>query len=250
MLRIEGLHAGYGRTEVLHSIDMQVNAGEVVCLLGANGAGKSTLLSTISGVVPPWEGRVSLQDADVTRFPPDQMVKRGVCHVPEGKQIFQTLTVLENLRLGSYSYAGRVPKAELQSEMDSVFTLFPRLKERSTQRAGTLSGGEQQMLAIGRALMGRPKLLLLDEPSLGLAPLIIKEIFKTIELLSQRGLTILLVEQNVRVALQVASRGYVMQNGEIALQGNCEELANSDLVAAAYLGKFKEHAPRLDCGDS
>ena len=250
MLKIEGLHAGYGRTEVLHNIGIEVNAGEVVCLLGANGAGKSTLLSCISGVVPPWQGRVSLQDAEVTRFAPDQMVKRGVCHVPEGKQIFQTLTVLENLKLGSYSYAGKVPRAELEAEMDKVFALFPRLQERRTQRAGTLSGGEQQMLAIGRALMGRPKLLLLDEPSLGLAPLIIKEIFKTIELLRQRGLTILLVEQNVRVALQVADRGYVMQNGRIALQGNCEALANSDLVAAAYLGKLKDQVPRLDCGDS
>jgi len=237
MLKVEGLHASYGRTEVLRNIAIQVNQGEVVCLLGANGAGKSTLLGCISGVVFPTQGKVFLFGSDVTGSSPDQMVRRGVCHVPEGKQIFQTLTVLENLKLGSYSYAGRVARPEIENEMKKIFTLFPRLQERKAQLAGTLSGGEQQMLAIGRALMGRPKLLLTDEPSLGLAPLIIKEIFKTVETLRQQGLTILLVEQNVRVALDVADRGYVMQNGGIALQGDCEQLANSDLVAVAYLGK-------------
>ena len=237
MLKVEGLHASYGRTEVLRDITIQVNQGEVVCLLGANGAGKSTLLGCISGVVFPTQGKVFLFGADVTGSSPDQMVRRGVCHVPEGKQIFQTLTVLENLKLGSYSYAGRVARPEIENEMKKIFTLFPRLLERKVQLAGTLSGGEQQMLAIGRALMGRPKLLLTDEPSLGLAPLIIKEIFKTVEALRQQGLTILLVEQNVRVALDVADRGYVMQNGRISLQGDCEQLANSELVAAAYLGK-------------
>jgi branched-chain amino acid transport system ATP-binding protein len=237
MLKVEGLHASYGRTEVLRDIAIQVNQGEVVCLLGANGAGKSTLLGCISGVVFPTQGGVFLFGSDVTGSSPDQMVRRGVCHVPEGKQIFQTLTVLENLKLGSYSYAGRVSRPEIENEMKKVFTLFPRLLERKVQLAGTLSGGEQQMLAIGRALMGRPKLLLTDEPSLGLAPLIIKEIFKTVEALRQQGLTILLVEQNVRVALDVADRGYVMQNGRISLQGDCEQLANSELVAAAYLGK-------------
>jgi branched-chain amino acid transport system ATP-binding protein len=237
MLKVEGLHASYGRTEVLRDIAIQVNQGEVVCLLGANGAGKSTLLGCISGVVFPTQGKVFLFGSDVTGSSPDQMVRRGVCHVPEGKQIFQTLTVLENLKLGSYSYAGRVARPEIENEMKKIFTLFPRLLERKVQLAGTLSGGEQQMLAIGRALMGRPKLLLTDEPSLGLAPLIIKEIFKTVEALRQQGLTILLVEQNVRVALDVADRGYVMQNGKISLQGDCERLANSELVAAAYLGK-------------
>jgi len=237
MLKVEGLHASYGRTEVLRDIAIQVNQGEVVCLLGANGAGKSTLLGCISGVIFPTQGKVFLFGSDVTGSSPDQMVRRGVCHVPEGKQIFQTLTVLENLKLGSYSYAGRVGRPEIENEMKKIFTLFPRLLERKVQLAGTLSGGEQQMLAIGRALMGRPKLLLTDEPSLGLAPLIIKEIFKTVEALRQQGLTILLVEQNVRVALDVADRGYVMQNGKISLQGDCEQLANSDLVAAAYLGK-------------
>ncbi|HUL21789.1 MAG TPA: ABC transporter ATP-binding protein [Thermodesulfobacteriota bacterium] len=237
MLKVEGLHASYGRTEVLGDIAIQVNQGEVVCLLGANGAGKSTLLGCISGVVFSTQGKVFLFGSDVTGSSPDQMVRRGVCHVPEGKQIFQTLTVLENLKLGSYSYAGRVARPEIENEMKKIFTLFPRLLERKVQLAGTLSGGEQQMLAIGRALMGRPKLLLTDEPSLGLAPLIIKEIFKTVEALRQQGLTILLVEQNVRVALDVADRGYVMQNGKISLQGDCEQLANSELVAAAYLGK-------------
>jgi len=237
MLKTETLHAGYGRTEVLHDISIEVNSGEVVCLLGANGAGKSTLLGCISGVVLPVRGKVFLDGADVTGHPPDQMVRKGVCHVPEGKQIFQSLTVLENLRLGSYSYARRANRPEIEAEMEKIFVLFPRLKERRIQLAGTLSGGEQQMLAIGRALMGKPKLLLTDEPSLGLAPLIIREIFKTVETLRQQGLTILLVEQNVRVALQVADRGYVMQNGSIALQGNCQQLANSELIAAAYLGK-------------
>ncbi len=238
MLEVEGLHAGYGRTEVLHDVSIEVNQGEAVCLLGANGAGKSTLLGCISGVVPPSQGTVLLNGETVTRFPPDQMVKRGVCHVPEGKQIFQTLTVLENLKLGSYSYAGRTPAREIQAEIEKVFALFPRLDERKTQRAGTLSGGEQQMLAIGRALMGRPRLLLLDEPSLGLAPLIIKEIFRTIEALRQTGLTILLVEQNVRIALEVTDRGYVLQNGVIALAGRSDELLHSEQVAAAYLGKL------------
>jgi branched-chain amino acid transport system ATP-binding protein len=237
MLKVEALHASYGRTEVLHDITIDVNEGEVVCLLGANGAGKSTLLGCVSGVVFPTQGKVFLFGSDVTGFQPDQMVRRGVCHVPEGKQIFQTLTVQENLKLGSYSYADRVARTEIESEMEKIFTLFPRLQERKVQLAGTLSGGEQQMLAIGRALMGRPKLLLTDEPSLGLAPLIIKEIFKTVETLRQQGLTILLVEQNVRVALEVADRGYVMQNGRIALQGDCEQLAESELVTVAYLGR-------------
>ncbi|HUL31107.1 MAG TPA: ABC transporter ATP-binding protein [Thermodesulfobacteriota bacterium] len=237
MLKTEGLRAGYGRTQVLHDISIEVDEGEVVCLLGANGAGKSTLLGCISGVVSPTRGKVFLRGADVTGLAPDQMVRRGVCHVPEGKQIFQSLTVWENLKLGSYSYARRASRLEIESGMEKIFVLFPRLKERKAQLAGTLSGGEQQMLAIGRALMGKPKLLLTDEPSLGLAPLIIREIFKTVETLRQQGLTILLVEQNVRVALQVADRGYVMQNGAIALQGGCEQLANSELVAAAYLGK-------------
>ena len=237
MLKVEALHASYGRTEALHDISILVNKGEVVCLLGANGAGKSTLLGCISGVVSPTRGKVFLFGSDVTGSPPDQMVRRGVCHVPEGKQIFQTLTVMENLKLGSYSYAGRVSRPEIETEKEKIFALFPRLRERKVQLAGTLSGGEQQMLAIGRALMGRPKLLLTDEPSLGLAPLIIKEIFKTVETLRQQGLTILLVEQNIRVALDVADRGYVMQNGKITLQGDCEQLAHSELVAAAYLGK-------------
>jgi branched-chain amino acid transport system ATP-binding protein len=243
MLSVQALHARYGRTEVLHEVSLQVRQGEVVCLLGANGAGKSTLLGCISGIVRPSDGKVFLEDTDLTGVPPYLMVRHGVCHVPEGKQIFQTLTVLENLKLGSYSYASRVPRQKIEQEMDNVFALFPRLAERIQQRAGTLSGGEQQMLAIGRALMGKPKLLLTDEPSLGLAPLIIKEIFKTLDVLRRRGMTILLVEQNVRVALAVSDRGYVMQNGAIVLQGDCKELAGSELVAAAYLGKQAAQQP-------
>ena len=242
MLNVEGLHAGYGRTEVLHDVNLRIGEGEVVCLLGANGAGKSTLLGCLSGVVRPTKGKVSFNDIEVTGAAPFVMVRRGVCHVPEGKQIFQTLTVLENLKLGSYSYASKVSRQEIEKEMENVFALFPRLLERKTQRAGTLSGGEQQMLAIGRALMGRPRLLLTDEPSLGLAPLIIKEIFKTLDTLRRRGMTILLVEQNVRVALEVSDRGYVMQNGAVVLEGSSQELATSELVAAAYLGKQASHA--------
>jgi branched-chain amino acid transport system ATP-binding protein len=242
MLSIHGLHAGYGRTEVLRNVTLDVRKGEVVCLLGANGAGKSTLLGCFSGVVRPTQGRVTLNGVETTGAAPHIMVRSGVCHVPEGKQIFQMLTVLENLKLGSYSYAAQAKAGEIDKEMESVFGLFPRLAERRTQRAGTLSGGEQQMLAIGRALMGRPRLLLTDEPSLGLAPLVIKEIFKTLETLRQRGMTILLVEQNVRVALEVSDRGYVMQNGAIVLAGASTELAGSELVAAAYLGQQGAHS--------
>ncbi len=237
MLSVHDLHAGYGHTEVLHGVTLTVREGEVVCLLGANGAGKSTLLGCVSGVVRPTTGRVMLGEVETTGAAPHLMVKRGVCHVPEGKQIFQTLTVFENLKLGAYSYAGKGRAAEIEKEMQNVFALFPRLEERQKQRAGTLSGGEQQMLAIGRALMGRPRLLLTDEPSLGLAPLVIKEIFKTLETLRRRGMTILLVEQNVRVALEVSDRGYVMQNGTIVLEGSSADLAKSALVTAAYLGK-------------
>jgi len=242
MLNVQGLHAGYGRTEVLHNVTLEVREGEVVCLLGANGAGKSTLLGCISGVVRPTQGQVTLRGVATTGAAPYLMVRRGICHVPEGKQIFQTLTVFENLKLGSYSYATRARAGEIEHEMESVFALFPRLAERRRQRAGTLSGGEQQMLAIGRALMGRPRLLLTDEPSLGLAPLVIQEIFRTLETLRRRGMTILLVEQNVRVALEVSDRGYVMQNGAIVLSGPSAELAGSELVAAAYLGKRGAHS--------
>ena len=245
MLSVEGLHAGYAHTEVLHGVTLTVRECEVVCLLGANGAGKSTLLGCISGVVRPTRGRVMLDNVETTGAGSHLMVRRGICHVPEGKQIFQTLTVLENLKLGAYSYAAKAKAGEIESEMEKVFALFPRLEERRRQRAGTLSGGEQQMLAIGRALMGRPKLLLTDEPSLGLAPLVIKEIFKTLETLRRRGMTILLVEQNVRVALEVSDRGYVMQNGIIVLEGGSAELASSELVAAAYLGKQGSQASAL-----
>ena len=237
MLKIEQLSAAYGRTQVLANINLEVKEGEIVCLLGANGAGKSTLLSCISGVVSPMRGKVLFGAEDITGFSPDQTIRRGICHVPEGKQVFQSLTVLENLKLGAYSYHSRVSQKEFQEEINKVYSLFPRLAERERQRAGTLSGGEQQMLAIGRALMGRPKLLLLDEPSLGLAPIIIRDIFAAVESLRQRGITVLLVEQNVRVALQVSDRGYVLQNGSMCLEGSCGLLMDSELIAGAYLGK-------------
>lgn len=239
MLKVEGLSAAYGSIKVLHEIGLQVHAGEIVCLLGANGAGKSTLLKSISGVLPPSKGKVVFAGQDVTSFPPDRLVRLGLCHVPEGKQLFPSLTVLENLRLGAYCHGSAAARERLGKDLEKVFTLFPRLAERKGQKAGTLSGGEQQMLAIGRGLMGRPRLLLLDEPSLGLAPLLIKDIFQTICDLRDEGITIFLVEQNVRMALEIANRGYVLQNGRIALEGGTQSLLADDAVQSAYLGTLR-----------
>jgi len=236
VLSVEGLHAGYGSIEVLHGVSVQVQTGEIVTILGANGAGKSTLLKTISGVLPCKGGHVLLNGQDIGCLPPNKLVRLGMCHVPEGKQVFQSLTVEENLRLGAYCFRSGRDRRRTEDDMERVFTLFPRLAERRRQKAGTLSGGEQQMLAIGRGLMGRPKLLLLDEPSLGLAPIIIEAIFSTIMNLRGEGITILLVEQNVRVALEIADRGYVLQNGQVALEGPSNRLMADDLVKNAYLG--------------
>ncbi len=236
MLKVEHLHAGYGSIEVLHDVSVQVQSGDIVTILGANGAGKSTLLKTISGVLPPRGGHVLLSGRDTGRLRPNELVRQGMCHVPEGKQVFQSLTVEENLKLGAYSFRRGEERRMREVDLGKVFALFPRLAERRTQKAGTLSGGEQQMLAIGRGLMGRPKLLLLDEPSLGLAPIIIEAIFSTILDLRREGITILLVEQNVRVALEIADRGYVLQNGKVALEGPSSELIGDELVKSAYLG--------------
>lgn len=236
MLKVEGLRAGYGSIEVLHAVSVQVQSGEIVTILGANGAGKSTLLKSISGVLPPRGGHVLLSGQDTGRLRPNELVRLGMCHVPEGKQVFQSLTVEENLKLGAYCFRRGEERRRREDDQGKVFALFPRLAERRTQKAGTLSGGEQQMLAIGRGLMGRPKLLLLDEPSLGLAPIIIEAIFSTILDLRREGITILLVEQNVRVALEIADRGYVLQNGQVALEGPSSRLMGDELVKSAYLG--------------
>ena len=232
LLAIENLQVRYGQIEALKGISMHVEAGEVVALVGANGAGKTTLMRSISGLLRPAAGDISLAGKSLLHVGADRIVRAGIAHSPEGRRVFGTLTVAENLRLGAYTRS----ESELQSALRQVHALFPRLLERQKQFAGTLSGGEQQMLAIGRALMARPKLLLLDEPSLGLAPIIVKAIFKALAQIRNEGVTILLVEQNVRMALKLADRGYVLEVGRIALQGAAQELLHSPAVQAAYLG--------------
>ncbi|HEX9465489.1 MAG TPA: ABC transporter ATP-binding protein [Alphaproteobacteria bacterium] len=231
MLSVSGLHASYGPIEALHGVDLDVAAGEIVTLIGANGAGKSTLLMTICGKPRAAQGRIVLEGTDITRFHTFEIVRRGLAQVPEGRRIFPRLTVLENLQLG----ASVAAPAHFADDLERVFALFPILRERRTQRGGTLSGGEQQMLAIARALMSRPRLLLLDEPSLGLAPLVVKQIFAVIRAINREGVTVLLVEQNAYHALRLAHRGYVMQNGKIVLSGTGADLLANREVRAAYL---------------
>jgi branched-chain amino acid transport system ATP-binding protein len=227
------VRAAYGRIEALQGISLEVRRGEIVCMLGGNGAGKSTTLRTISGLMHPRSGRIVLEGHDVTTVPAHRLVRLGIGQAPEGRRIFGRLTVLENLQMGAYT---RTDKAEISADFDRVFSLFPRLEERRSQAAGTLSGGEQQMLAIGRALMGRPKLLLLDEPSMGLAPVLVEQIFAIIKDINSQGTTILLVEQNAQMALQVASRGYILQTGKIVLADSSAALAANEQVKKAYLG--------------
>ena len=234
MLKAEGISASYGRVKVLKDINMSVENGEIVCLVGANGAGKSTLLKVISGIVPAASGKFLFEGQDITNKKPDFIVKAGLSHVPEGRQIFADLTVRQNLLLGSYVH--KLPKQEMTRLFDSVFDLFPILKTRLTQKAGTMSGGEQQMLAIGRGLMSQPKLLLLDEPSLGLAPLMVETILKVIQNLRSTGISILLVEQNVNAALQISDRAYVMETGSIVTHGKARELMENDEIRKSYLG--------------
>ncbi len=238
VLEVAGLTSGYGRVRVLRGVDLVVRAGEVVTLLGANGAGKSTLLKTIAGLMRPWTGSVRFQGIDVAGRRPERMVALGMSLVPEGRMVFGPMSVAENLRLGAYSRKGPGAAAEFAEDIALVHELFPVLQDRATQPAATLSGGEQQMLAVGRALMSRPRLLLLDEPSLGLAPKLIAEIFDALNKLRERGMTILLVEQDVKIALKHADRGYVMRTGEIALQGSSEELMANDDVRLIYLGAW------------
>ena len=233
LLEVANLVARYGRITALSDVSLTVDEGEVVTLIGANGAGKTTTLRAISGLVRPAAGTIRFAGRDITRLAPNEIVRAGIGHSPEGRRVFPRMTVRENLELGAYT---RMAKDEIAADTERVLTIFPRLKERYGQKAGTMSGGEQQMLAIGRALMSRPRLLLLDEPSLGLSPKLVQTIFEVIRDISSRGTTILLIEQNARQALAVASRGYVLEVGKIAHQGAAAELAASEAVRAAYLG--------------
>lgn len=233
MLNIENLHVYYGGIHALKGISLEVAEGRIVTLIGANGAGKSTTLRTISGIVRPREGRITFEGRDMMGLPAYEIVGMGIAMVPEGRRVFTNLTVMENLLLGAHT---RRDSGDVQRDLEWISELFPILKERASQSAGTLSGGEQQMLAVGRALMSRPRLLLMDEPSLGLAPYLVKEVFKTIRQLHDEGTTILLVEQNARAALRIADYGYILETGEIVLQGTGEELVHNDDVRKAYLG--------------
>lgn len=233
ILEVDDIHTYYGNIHALKGISLTVERGEIVTLIGANGAGKTTTLRTISGLLKPRSGHVLLEREDLREFKAHEVVMKGVSMVPEGRGIFPRLTVEENLDLGAYS---RSDRSGMKEDLEKVFTLFPRLKERRRQVAGTLSGGEQQMLSIGRSLMARPRLLLLDEPSMGLAPILVESIFDTIKQINQEGVTILLVEQNALMALSIAHRGYVMQTGEIVLRDSASNLQNNEMVQKAYLG--------------
>lgn len=233
MLKVENLHVHYGGIHALQGISLNVPEGKIVTLIGANGAGKSTTLRAISGLTKPSDGKVFFHGTDITHLPTAEKVKRGLTMVPEGRRIFPNLTVLENLKLGAYS---RKDQSEVKNDLEMVKEMFPRLREREWQAGGTLSGGEQQMLAVGRALMSRPKVLMMDEPSLGLAPLIVQEIFKIVRKLNDDGMTILLIEQNAHAALAVADYAYVLETGSIVLEGSGHDVANNELVAKAYLG--------------
>jgi branched-chain amino acid transport system ATP-binding protein len=233
MLEINDLSVNYGGIKALQQVSLRVETGEIVTLIGANGAGKTTTLKTISRLLTPKTGRIIYQDQDITALPPHEIVKRGIAHSPEGRRILARQTVLTNLELGAYTRSDRLG---IKSDIEQQFQLFPRLSERRQQLAGTLSGGEQQMLAIARALMSRPKLLLLDEPSLGLAPQIVREIFSIIRQLNKSGVTILLVEQNANLALETANRGYVLEAGRLTIAGAAKDLLKDERVRQAYLG--------------
>jgi len=234
MLTIDKLFVNYGAIKALKSISCRGDKGEIVALIGANGAGKTTILNAVSGIVPTLSGSVSFLDETITGIPPHEIVKRGISQVPEGRRVFANMSVLENLEMGAYI---RNDKSAIAKEIDQVFARFPRLFERKKQLAKTLSGGEQQMLAMGRALMSRPKLLLLDEPSMGLAPMLVAQIFAIIQEINDSGTTIMLVEQNANMALSIAHRAYVLETGEVVLQGAADELAANPEVRKAYLGE-------------
>lgn len=241
MLTVRSLVTGYGKVQALRGVSLHVSRGELVALIGANGAGKTTVLRAISGLLPVRRGDIQLGGDSIARWSPDRIVRSGLVQVPEGRQVFADMSVHDNLLLGAYRWPGGDKRRRLAEELDRVYALFPRLLERRRQAAGTLSGGEQQMVAIGRALMGRPQVLLLDEPSMGLAPIVAKQIFDTISALRTAGLTILLVEQNARAALALCDRGYVLETGQVVLEGTPSQLATNREVQRAYLGKgYKE----------
>ena len=233
MLKVENISVNYGAIKALQNVSFQINQGEIVALIGANGAGKTTILNTISNIVPSVAGKISYLDREITKLPPHEIVKLGISQVPEGRRVFAKMSVLENLEMGAYTRSDN----EVGSDMEKIFQRFPRLNERKKQAAKTLSGGEQQMLAMGRALMSRPKLLLLDEPSMGLAPMLVEQIFQIIQEINASGTTILLVEQNANMALSIAHRAYVLETGEVVLQGDAKELASNPEVRKAYLGE-------------
>ncbi len=245
MLKITNLESGYGKLKVLRRISMHVGPGEIVTIIGANGAGKTTLLNSISGLVRPRSGDIVFDGQNISGSGPERIVFMGCSLVPEGRQVFSTMTVRENLLLGAYVRIKRKESLDMEGEFEKIYGLFPRLKERESQLAGTLSGGEQQMLAIGRALMAKPKLIMMDEPSMGLAPLIVKGIFQIIRRLREEGNTVLLVEQNAKAALGVADRGYVIETGRIMLQGPSEDLLANREIQRAYLGRDLDSETRI-----
>ncbi len=234
MLEVKDLKVNYGMIQAIKGVSFHVEQGEIIALIGANGAGKTTILHTITGLLSPKEGNVTFEGTDITKIPPHKIVSMGMAHVPEGRRVFSHLTVLQNLKMGAYT---RKDKAEVQKTLDMVYERFPRLKEREHQVAGTLSGGEQQMLAMGRALMSHPKIILMDEPSMGLSPIYVNEIFEIIQEVSKTGTTVLLVEQNAKKALSIADRAYVLETGNIALDGKASDLLNNDDIKKAYLGE-------------
>ncbi len=232
LLKVSAMESCYGKIKALKGIDLEVRRSELVALVGANGAGKTTFLRTLSGVQPMSAGTILFEGEDISQTGPDLRVRRGICQSPEGRQVFGPLTIEDNLRLGAFTQ----PKTQVEGDLEKIYTMFPVLKEKRRLPAGTLSGGQQQMLAIGRALMGRPKMLLLDEPSMGLAPLLVEEVFNVVKALKSQGMTILLVEQNAFAALGIADRGYVLETGNVSLTGTGQELISNEQVRAAYLG--------------
>ena len=234
MLEIKDLEVYYGVIQAIKGISFEVNKGEVIALIGANGAGKTTILHTITGLLSPKKGSVMYEGTDITKIPAHKIVSLGMAHVPEGRRVFADLSVYENLKMGAYT---RKDKNEVEETLERVYERFPRLKERKNQMAGTLSGGEQQMLAMGRALMSKPKIILMDEPSMGLSPILVNEIFDILQEVSKSGTTVLLVEQNAKKALSIADRAYVLETGKIVLEGKAEDLLNDDSIKKAYLGE-------------